>query len=390
MPMQAIPIRRAVPPVAEARTLAGSGARRRQPIGRWLLLVAVASLAAGAGGVEVLQRVTRAAHRTERVTRGAVPGVLRAEGRLHPWASARVGSLGPGQVVAVEVAVGDSVTRGQTMARLDDLEARGALVDAHAAVETAVIRRARAEKHVTEELAALDDEGSSAGDAAPDDLLSGSAGEAQLDLMSAQAELERASSRQTLVRAVLARRSIRAPMDGVVLARSIDPGETITASPPGPPLFVVGSDSAHLRLDIEIDDAYAVRLRPDPVKVVVDACPGRSFLAEIREIRPASPVPMSAGRYRISMDVENIDGVLRPGMTASVAFPMDSSADALRVPIAALAPAPAHAADHHAVVWILDQSGKPAAVTVETGVINDRFVEIRSGELRQGDTVTLH
>jgi len=68
---------------------------------------------------------------------------------------------------------------------------------------------------------------------------------------------------------------------------------------------------------------------------------------------------------------------------------MDSSADALRVPIAALAPAAVHAADHHAVVWILDRSGKSAAVTVETGVINDRFAEIRGGGLRAGDTVTL-
>jgi HlyD family secretion protein len=358
-------------------------------MGRWLLLVAVASLAAGAGSVEVLQRLTRVPHRIDRVTRGAVAGVLRAQGRLQPWTSARVGSIGPGQVVAVEVDVGDSVTRGQTMARLDDLEARAAVVDARAAVETAAIRRARAEKHVTEELAALDDEGSSAGDAAPDDLLTGTAGDAQLDLMSAQAEMERASSRQTLARAVLGRRSIRAPMDGVVLARSIDPGDTITSSPPGPPLFVVGSDPAHLRLDIEIDDEYAARLHPGPVKLVADARPGRSFVAEIREIRPASPVPMSASRYRISMDVENIDGVLRPGMTASVAFPMDSSADALRVPVAALATGPAHAADHNAVVWILDQSGKAAAVTVETGVINDRFAEIRSGGLRPGDTVTL-
>ncbi len=356
---------------------------------KWLLLVAVGSLAVGAGSVAALQRLTRVPHRMDRVTRGAVAGVLRAEGRLQPWTSVRVGSIGPGQVVAVEVSVGDSVTRGQTMARLDNLEARAALADARAAFETAEIRRVRAEKHVVEQLAALDDEGWSAGDAAPDDVLTGAAGEAQLDLMTAQAELERASSRQTLARAGLARRSIRAPIDGVVLARSIDPGETITASPPGPPIFVVGSDPAHLHLEIEIDDAYAVRLQPGPVRLVADARPNRSFVAEIREIRPASPVPMSASRYRISMDVENIDGVLRPGMTARVAFPMDSSADALRVPVAALAPAPAHGADHNAVVWTLDQSGKPAAVTVETGVINDRFAEIRSGGLRPGDTVTL-
>lgn len=387
--MQTIPIRRPLPRVAEARSPADAGADRRKPTRIGWLLVAVAGLAVGAASVEVVQRLTRVPLRTERVRRGAVAGVLRVEGRLQALTSARIGSMSPGQVVAVEVDVGDAVTRGQVLARLDDLEEKAAVTDARAAVETAQIRRARAEKHVDEELAALDDEGSSAGDAAPGDLLTGAAGDAQLDLMTAQTQLERASSRRTLARAVLARRSIRAPIDGVVLARSIDPGETITASPPGPPLFVVGSDPAHLRLEVEVDDAYAARVHPGPVALVAAAQPGRSFVADIREIRPVSPVPMSAGRYRISMDVENAEGLLRPGMSASVAVPMESAADALRVPVAALAPAAPHGSDRTAVLWVLDATGKPAAVTVETGVMNDRFAEIRAGGLRQGDTVTL-
>ncbi len=353
------------------------------------LLVAVTGLAVGAASVEVVQHVTRTPHRTAHVTRGAVAGVLRAEGRLQPLTSARIGSLGPGQVVAVEVEVGDSVRRGQILARLDDLEERAAVNDARAALDTAEIHRARAEKHVIEELVALDDDGWSAGDAAADDLLTGTAGDAQLDLMTAQTQLARASSRRALARAILARRSIRAPIDGVVLARSIDPGETITASPPGPPLFVIGSDPVRLRFEVEIDDQYAARLHPGPVTLIADARPDLSFIADIREIRPASSVPMSSSRYRVLMEVENSKGLLRPGMSASVTLPMESDANALRVPVAALAPAPPRAATHTAVVWTLDQSGKPAAATVETGVMNDRFAEIRAGSLRPGDTVTL-
>jgi HlyD family secretion protein len=387
--MQTIPIRRPAPAVVEALPARG-GAGVRKPVGRgWLLLVAVASLAAGAGSLEMWQRWTRAAYRTDRVTRGAVAGVVSAEGRLQTQTSARIGSISAGQVVAVEVGVGDIVTRGQTMARLDDLEERAAVTDARAAVETAQIHRARAEKHVIEELATLDDEGSSAGDAAPGDLLTGTAGDAQLDLMTAQSRVERASSRRALARALLARRIIRAPIDGIVLARSIDPGETITASPPGPPLFVVGSDPGHLRLEVEIDDADAARVHPGPVKLAADARPERSFVAEIREIRPASSVPMSASRYRILMDVENVEGLLHPGMSARVIVPMETAPNVLRVPIAALAPAPPPAGPHNAVVWVLDRNSKPAAVTVETGVINERFAEIRTGGLRPGDIVTL-
>jgi HlyD family secretion protein len=387
--MQTIPIRRPVPRVAEAGSPADAGAGQRSRMSMGWLLVAVAGLAVGAASVDVVRRLTRAPDRTDHVTRGAVVGVLRAEGRLQVLRSARIGSFSPGQVVAVEVDVGDSVTRGQIMARLDDLEQRAAVTDARAAVETAQIRRARAEKHVIEELSALDDEGWSAGDAAPGDLLTGTAGEAQLDLMTAQSQLERASSRRALARAVLARRNIRAPIDGVVLARSIDPGETITSSPPGPPLFVVGSDPSHLRLEIELDDEYAARVHPGPVAVVADALPGRSFVAEIREIRPASAVSMSASRYRISMDVENVDGLLRPGMSASVSVPMESAPNALRVPVAALAPTALHGSSRTAVLWVLDANGKPSAVTVETGIMNDRLAEIRAGGLRRGDTVTL-
>ena len=389
--MQTIPIRRSVPPVAEATPPTSGAARPRNTIG-WLTVVAVAGLALGAGSVQLLRRrhdLARVPYRTELVTRGSVIGVLRAEGRLQPWTSARIGSITPGQVTAVEVEVGDSVTRGQTMARLDDLEQRAAVTDARAAAETAEILQTRAEKHVDEELAGLDDEGSSAGDLGAGDLLMGTAGEAQLDLVNARVQLERASSRRALARAMLARRTVRAPIDGVVLARSIDPGETITSSPPGPPLFVVGSDPAHLRLEIELDDVYAARVHPGPVKLVAAANPGRSFVAEIRGIRPASPLPMSASRYRISMEVDNSDGFLRPGMSASVAIPMESTANALRVPVAALAPAPPHAAAHDAVIWILDESGRAAPVTAEIGVINDRFAEIRAGGLRAGATVTV-
>ena len=389
--MQTIPIRRSVPTVVAAAPPAGGSVRPRKPIA-WLAAVAVAGLAIGAGSMQMVRRrheLTRTPYHTALVTRGSVVGTLRAEGRLQPWTSARIGSMSPGQVTAVEVNIGDRVTRGQTMARLDDLEEKAALTDARAAADVAEIRQARAEKRVLEEMDALDDEGSSAGDLAPDDLMMGTAGDAQLDLMNANVQTQRASSRRAFARAVLARRTIRAPIDGVVLARSIDPGETITSSPPGPPLFVVGADPAHLRLDIELDDAYAARLHPGPVKLVADATPGRTFLGEIREIRPASPLPMSASRYRISIDVDNGDGLLSPGASASVALPMESAGNTLRIPVAALAPAPPHAAAHDAVVWILDESGKTAAVTVETGVINDRFAEIRAGGLRPGATVTV-
>jgi HlyD family secretion protein len=207
--------------------------------------------------------------------------------------------------------------------------------------------------------------------------------------MSAYVQVDRATTKRALARGVLARRVIRSPIDGVVLARAVDPGETISSSPPGPPVFVIGSDPAHLRLDVEVDGADAARVRPAPIKVVIPDYPRRSFPASIRQVLPASPFPVSGGRYRVVLDVDNKDGALRAGMSASFALPMETAPNAVRVPLGALAPAPPHAGTRDALVWVVDGRGEATSVPVETGVVNDRVAEIRAGSLLPGTTVVV-
>jgi HlyD family secretion protein len=341
--MQAIPMRKSVSPAPTNAPTA-----RRQPRPRstgWIpvaLIAILAGIVGGAWGLRHDRPVPSLAART-----AAVPGApsvvgpsfagpLKLQGRLQTQTMVRVGSLSPGQLTAVTVDVGDRVVRGQVLARLDDLEQKRATADARAATEAAQLQRARAEKHVLEELGKLDDEGSSAGDLGPDDLLGGSAGEAQLDLMSSYVQIDRANSRRALALGILARRSIRAPMAGVVLARSVDPGETISSSPPGPPLFVIGSDPARLRVDVELDEAEAARVRPGSVTFSVPAYPLRSFKADLRQLLPATALPVSASRYRAILDVDNTDGALLPGMTATVSLPVGTAEGAPSVRVSAL------------------------------------------------------
>ena len=89
------------------------------------------------------------------------------------------------------------------------------------------------------------------------------------------------------------------------------------------------------------------------------------------------------------LDVENTDGALRAGMNATFALPMESAPGALRVPLAALVPAPPHAGAHDAVVWTVDGKGVRTLVPVELGVVNDRVAEIRAGSLRAGGMVMI-
>ena len=103
----------------------------------------------------------------------------------------------------------------------------------------------------------------------PDELLEGKAGEAQLELLHTETEIARRTAALSLAHKLLARRVIRAPMDGIILERNVEPGESIPASPPGPPLFVIGADPTTLRLEVEIDERYIGGVLPGPVTFTV-------------------------------------------------------------------------------------------------------------------------
>ena len=389
--MSRIPIDRSLRSVGSPPSRASETPRSRRPIVWWALGV-LAVLGSSIAGVQAFRRSRRLpqpVYRTDVVTSGAVVGVLTAEGPLQTLTAVRVGSTSAGQIVSVFVDIGDKVKRGQPLARLDDLEERAAVADATASFNAAEIRRARLEKHLGEELDKLDDAGLSAGDIGQDDVLSGAAGDAQLDLMSAYVQVDRTTTKRALARGVLARRLIRSPIDGVVLARTVDPGETIGDSPPGPPLFVIGSDPAHLRIAVEIDDRDVGRVQPAPIALTVPDCPRRSFTAHILQVLPAPPFAVSSGHYRAFLDVENADGALRPGMLATFALPMQTAASAVSVPLAALTPAPPHSGKRDAIVWVVDARGVRTSVPVELGVTNDRVAEIRAGSLRPGTTVVV-
>ena len=223
---------------------------------------------------------------TALVTSGHVAGLLRAPGRLTVRTQVRVGSSHPGQVIAVDVAVGARVMKGQIIARLDDAEQRAAAVGAGSQLASAQLLGLRAEKAFFDILRSERDDGSLPELPDPDELLEGRAGDAQLELLHTETEIARRTAALSLARRLLARRVIRAPMDGIVLERSVEPGESIPASPPGPPLFVIGADPTTLRLEVEIDERYIGGVLPGPVTFTSPAHGAYTFSGTIREVDP--------------------------------------------------------------------------------------------------------
>jgi HlyD family secretion protein len=159
--------------------------------------------------------------------------------------------------------------------------------------------------------------------------------EAQLKAADATVRQKQAALEQT--RLDLVHTEIRAPVDGVVVSRTIDPGQTVAASLQAPTLFTIAKDLTRMQVEAAVDEADVGRLREGMSAVfTVDAFPGRTFRGEISQIRKAAQVVQNVVSYTTVITVPNPDRTLLPGMTANVRVQVDRREDALRVTNAAL------------------------------------------------------
>jgi HlyD family secretion protein len=179
----------------------------------------------------------------------------------------------------------------------------------------------------------------------------------------------------------LERTIIRAPVDGTVILRNIDAGQTVAASLQAPVLFTIAQDLRDMQVEAAIDEADVGRLRTGmPVSFAVDAFPRRSFSGEIRQIRKSPQNVQNVVSYTVVISAANPDLALLPGMTANVRVQVDSRASALKVPNAALRWRPPGAAAEPA-----PQEGAPAAKGQGAGQ-TAQFRERLLKELKPSDT----
>jgi HlyD family secretion protein len=328
---------------------------------------------------------------TAMVTSGHVAGLLRAHGRLTVKSTVRIGSSHPGQVIAVDATVGARVTKGQIIARLDDAEQRAGAVGAGAQLASAQLLGLRAEKAFLDILRSERDDGTLPELPDPDQLLEGKAGEAQLELLHTETEVARREAALSLAQRLLARRVIRAPMDGIVLERNVEPGESIPASPPGPPLFVIGADPTTLRLEVEIDERYVAGVLPGDVTFTTPSYGRYPFAGTIREAIEGPIAARSPRPYLVVLDVPNPDGTLQPGMSAVVDVPIVAGDDTLTVPSGALTSAPGGKGGpgdgEGKLLLVSDDRGRAEAIAVAIGVANEELTEVTGPGIAAGRIV---
>lgn len=329
------------PAIETALGLDGAGkAKRRRRI--WWSALAVAVMLAGI--LLTYQWYTSPSPRVEYTTAPATVSDLTVEisatGTLQPLTQVDISSELSGVVREVAVAENQQVRKGDVLAKLDTskLEAQIERAQASAKAAAASVETARVTLKETEQALARASELARKGMATQQALDTAQAARdrAKAALDSAKASLAIANADLKLQQADLAKSTIYAPIDGIVLTRSVDPGQTVASSLQAPVLFVIAADLRKMELKAAVDEADIGQIRVgQQARFTVDAFPERPFDAEIRDISYASVTTDGVVTYDARLDVDNTDMLLRPGMTATVSVVTQQAKAVLTVPSSA-------------------------------------------------------
>jgi len=305
---------------------------------RKLITVAIGAIAAVTSGYVLYRRAheqSAPAYRTAAVQRGKLESTVAATGTLGAVTTVQVGTQVSGQISAIYADFNSTVKKGQLIARIDPTLQQQAVEDAQAGVAraNAQLVQTKAEydrnKLLHDQKIVTDPEFNTA----------------QLNYQVAKANSTSAQIALDKARQNLSYTSIYAPMDGIVVERDVDVGQTVAASLSAPQLFVIAKDLSQMQILATVDESDIGQIRTgQPVSFTVQAYPGQTFSGAVRQVRINSTTVNNVVNYTAVVSVANPTGKLLPGMTATVKFLVGSVDDALTVPNAALRFKPAIAA----------------------------------------------
>ncbi len=419
------------PPVVDAelaKTIQSEPARGRFRVLRWLIVAVVLALAGGGFAWFRSGSAVDAApqYQTEPLDQGNLRVTVSATGKLAPVNQVDVGSELSGTIETVLVDDNDRIKKGQVLARLDMTKLQNQIAKSKAAL-------ASAEAKVLQTVATVKEARANLGRLRQVAKLSGGKVPAPTELETAEATVERASADEASARAAveearatlrtnetdLTKASIRSPIDGVVLQRKVEPGQTVAASLQAPVLFTLAENLAQMELQVDVDEADVGQVREgQSAAFTVDAYPNRRYPARIGLVRFGAETVNNVVTYKTILKVDNDDLSLRPGMTATAEIVTTERENVLLVPNAALRftpPPPPEAQSSGGGglvasllprpprglaprrqagsakggkgtarrIWVL-RDGQPVAVPVTVGSSDGRMTEVTGDELTPG------
>lgn len=387
----------------------------------WVVIFLVAALGVGAG-IWFWQRSDSTAieYQSVVVGRGEITQFVTATGTLNPVTNVTVGSQISGIIQTLSADFNTRVTRGQVVAQLDAAtykanvaSAEGDLANANANLELTEVDFRRAEELFKNQLISKSDY----------DKAVASLHQAEAAVKMKEASLQRAH-------VDLSRCTIYAPVDGIVISRNVDVGQTVAASMSAPTLFIIANDLSQMQIDANVAEADVGGVREgQEVEFTVDAFPYRTFRGKVVQVRNSPLTVQNVVTYDTVVEVSNPDLKLKPGMTANVSIVVARRDDAVRLPNAALrfrlpesvagssktntamagatnqSSGQQRSGEHGGsrggpggsarprgersptrTIYILDETGNPKPVQVKLGISDGIMTEVTEG-LNEGDKV---
>jgi len=333
---------------------------------KWIYIISALVLAAGAVWFMAFKRgeEKRPVYQTAAIERGPLVSTVSSTGTLNAVVTVQVGSQVSGQIKELSADFNSEVKAGQDIARLDpqrfeaqvrQAEAELAVARANVAIQKSAVEKARVvladARRTFDRNQALLRRGSVAQSQL--DEAEAALAQARANLKMAEDQVEYAQAQVRLREAsLLAARIdldhtiIRSPVDGTVISRSVDVGQTVAASLQAPTLFTIAQDLRRMQVEVNLDEADIGAIRPDQrVTFTVDAFPGREFSGRVIQIRKAAQVVQNVVTYTVIVSAQNPDLSLLPGMTATVKILAAERPEAVKLPNAALRFRPASAAE---------------------------------------------
>ena len=370
---------------------------------------------------------------TDPLKRGDISLTITATGNLEPTNEVTVGSELSGTTLEVYVDTNDKVVKGQPLAKLDTSKLSQQTESSRASLAAAKAKVVQAEATVRESAAALARQqelhrisGGKVPSQADLDTAIATADRAQADLVSARAAVGQANAEVLINESDLAKAIIKSPIDGIVLTRSIEPGQTVAASFTAPELFVIAENLDHMKLKVAVAEADIGRVaKGQKATFTVDAWPSRAYTASVLKVTYGSSVTDNVVTYETELEVANTDLSLRPGMTATADIRVAERKQVFLVPSAALRFNPAataaaspgmqkksfvqsltpmpprqssksgdtgatvKAAPGNTHIWVL-RNGDPVQIPVAVGLSDERHTEVSGQGLFEGLAVITH
>jgi HlyD family secretion protein len=333
------------------------------------------------GGLLIAKRgfsTTATTYRFATISSGDIQSKVSATGTLNAVTTVSVGTQVSGQVSDLLVDYNAHVTKGELLARIDPTLAQQSVADADANLQKAVAQEGQSQRDFNRNQQLMVDGLIPRSDY---ELTQSGLDVARATVRSAQVALDRAKQN-------LAYTNIYAPIDGVVVDRNVQKGQTVAASLSAPQLFLIANDLAHMQILAQVGESDIAQIKPgQTVNFTVQALPNQTFHGTVQQVRLQSTTTDNVVNYTVVIAVDNAQGKLLPGMTARVDFITKAATNVLKVSNAALRFRPTGVAvtkTRSSSLYYLDAKGAVASMNVRAGITDGSNTEVSGQDLKVG------